>query len=117
MSRSHSLLILPVVASADERAAVEAHADATAGVWPAVPSSDLPTRMTEVDARSIDGHGGTVALYLSVGSAAQQYVVVVENAVGETLVEISTDSRAEALEAYRHPFARLDVPDIFGEAA
>ena len=57
------------------------------------------------------------ALYLSVGGATQHYVVVVENAVGETLAEIATDSRAEALDAYVHPFARADVPDIFGEAA
>jgi hypothetical protein len=117
MSRSHSILILPAVHTADEHGAVEAHVDAAAGVWPAVPAAELPARMTEVDARRIDGHGGTVALYLSVGSAAQQYVVVVENAVGETLAEITSDTRAEALEAYRHPFARLDVPDIFSEAA
>jgi hypothetical protein len=117
MSRSHSILILPAVAAADERGAFEAHVDAAAGVWPAVPASELPPRMTEVDARSIVGHGGTVALYLSVGAATQQYVVVVENAVGETLAEITADTRADALDAYRHPFARLDVPDIFGEAA
>jgi hypothetical protein len=117
MSRSQSIMILPAVAAADERGAVEAHVDAAAGVWPAVPDANLPARMTEVDARSIIGHGGTVALYLSVGAATQQYVVVVENAVGETLAEITTDTRAEALDAYRHPFACLDVPDIFSEAA
>ncbi len=115
MSLSHSILILPAFAAADERGAVEAHVDAAAGVWPAVPAADLPARMTEVDARSIGG--GTVALYLSVGPATQQYVVVLENAVGETLAEITTDTRAQALDAYWHPFARPDVPDIFGEAA
>jgi hypothetical protein len=117
MSRSHSLMILPAVEAADDRGAVEAHVDAAAGVWPAVPSSDLPARMTEVDARRIPGHSANVALYLSLGGATQQYVVVVENAVGETLAEITTDSRAEALDAYVHPFARADVPNIFSEAA
>jgi hypothetical protein len=107
-------MILPAVEAADEYGAVEAHVDADAGVWPAVPSSELPARMTEVDARSIGG--GTVALYLSVDAASQQYVVAVENAVGETLAEITTDSRTEALDAYLHPFARANVPDIFSEA-
>jgi hypothetical protein len=116
MFRSHSILILPAVAAADERGAVEAHVDAAAGVWPAVPAAHLPARMTEVDARSIIGHGGTVFLYLSVGVSTQQYLVVVENAVGETLSEITTATRAEALDAYRHPFARPDVPDIFAAA-
>jgi hypothetical protein len=100
MFRSHSILILPAVAAADERGAVEAHVDAAAGVWPAVPAAHLPARMTEVDARSIVGHGGTVFLYLSVGVSTQQYLVVVENAVGETLSEITT----------------ADVPDIFAAA-
>jgi hypothetical protein len=117
MSRSHSILILPAVAAADERGAVEAYVDAGAGVWPTVPTANLPARMTEVDARSIAGQDGTVALYLSVGAATQQYVVIVENAVGETLAEITTDSRPDALDAYLHPFARADVPDVFSEAA
>jgi hypothetical protein len=98
MSRSHGSLALPPLEAL------------------AVSTSALPARMTEVDARSIVGHGGTVALYLSVGAATQEYVVVVENAAGETLAEIPTDTRSEALDAYRHPFARPDVPDLFNEA-
>jgi hypothetical protein len=101
----------------DEAAPVVAHADANAGYWPAVPAPEVPARLTEVDARSIAGHGAKVALYLSVGSAAQHYVVHVESADGGTLASITADTRAEALDAYRHPFARHDVPDIFSEGA
>jgi hypothetical protein len=77
----------------------------------------VPATLTEVDARSICGNGGQVALYLSVGPVAQHYVVRVEAEDGETVASITTDTRAEALDAYRHPFARPDVPDIFAEAA
>jgi hypothetical protein len=101
----------------DEAAPVVAHADTAAGFWPAVPAPELPARLTEVDARSIAGHSAKVALYLSVGSAAQHYVVHVETANGGTLASITAYTRAEALDAYRHPFARPDVPDIFAEAA
>jgi hypothetical protein len=109
-------LISPLEAL-DEAAPVIAHADANAGLWPAVPAPELPARLTEIDARSIAGHSAKVALYLSVGSAAQHYVVHVESADGGTLARVRADTRAEALDAYRHPFARHDVPDIFSEAA
>ena len=88
-----------------------------AGVWPAVPVRGLPPILTEVDARSVGEHGGTVTLYLSVAADDQHYVVDVESAFGESVARITAATRAEALEAYRHPFARLDVPDIFSEAA
>jgi hypothetical protein len=41
----------------------------------------------------------------------------VSSAEGERLASIAAETAAEALEAYRHPFARPDVPDIFGRAA
>jgi hypothetical protein len=73
--------------------------------------------LTEVDARHIPGSAGTVTLYLSADPAAPQYVVDVERAEGESVARIAADTRAEALAAYLHPFARPDVPDIFSEAA
>jgi hypothetical protein len=88
-----------------------------AGVWPAVPGPDCPTALTEVDARTLTGNAGRVRLYLSTGSAAGHCVVHVESEDGRILAVITTESRAEALDAYRHPFARPDVPDVFGEAA
>jgi len=111
------MLILPVVESPGERAAVEAHVDAFAGVWPAVRVPEVPTRLIEVDARSLGGNAGRVALYVLVGPVAQRCAPRIESARGETLAEITTDTRAEALDAYRHPFARLEVPNIFSEAA
>jgi hypothetical protein len=109
-------LISPVEAL-DEAAPVVAHVDTNAGLWPAAPAPDLPARLTEVDARSIPGHGAKVALYLSISSAVQHYVVQIETADGGILATITADTRAAALDAYRHPFARPDVPDIFTEAA
>lgn len=91
----------------------QAHADAAAGVWPVVPARELSTILTEVDARSIAGNAGTVTLYLSVGPVAQHYVVDVQSAAGESIASITVETRAEALDAYLHPFARPDVPDIF----
>lgn len=94
----------------------QAHADAAAGVWPVVPARELPAILTEVDARSIAGNAGTVTLYLSVGPVAQHYVVHVQSAAGESIASITVETRAEALDAYLHPFARPDVPDVFSRA-
>jgi hypothetical protein len=98
-------------------AAGEADPAMRAGVWPAAPGPDSPAALTEIDARRITGNAGQVALYLCAGPAAAQYAVHVQAEDGRILAVITTDSRAEALEAYRHPFARPDVPDIFSEAA
>lgn len=92
------------------------HSD-RAGVLPAVPAQGLPPLLTEVDARSIGERGGTVTLYLSVGTDDQHYVVDIQSAPGESVARITAATRAEALETYRHPFARPDVPDTFSEAA
>jgi hypothetical protein len=120
MHRSHPIhLTHTAVAPAealDELGSLSRRAHTDAGIWPAVPAFELPERLTEVDARSLAGHAGTVTLYLSVGAAAHQYVVHVESAAGETLARITTETRVEALDAYRHPFARPDVPDIFSRA-
>jgi hypothetical protein len=72
--------------------------------------------LTEVDSRRIAGNAGTVTLYLAADSAAPGYLVDVEGAEGEPIASIGAWTRAEALEAYRHPFARPDVPDIFSRA-
>jgi hypothetical protein len=115
MFRSKPLISQPK--TLDESAPVVAHIDANAGFWPAVPAPEGPAKLTEIDSRSIAGHSVEVALYFSVGSAEQHYVVHVEGTDGRALARIRTDSRADALDAFRHPFARPDVPDIFGEAA
>jgi hypothetical protein len=94
----------------------EADPNMCAGVWPAVPAHDGPRALTEIDTRALSGSAGKVALYLCAGPAAH-YIVHVESEDGRILAVITTDTRAEALEAYRHPFARPDVPDIFSEAA
>jgi hypothetical protein len=72
--------------------------------------------LTEVDSRRIAGNVGTVTLYLAAESVAPRYRVDVEGAEGERIASINAATRAEAVEAYRHPFARPDVPDIFGRA-
>jgi hypothetical protein len=73
--------------------------------------------LTEVDTRKITGNGGTVTLYLSASTEARRYLVDVASAKGETIATIVAETPAEALDAYRHPFARPDVPDIFSKAA
>jgi hypothetical protein len=72
--------------------------------------------LTEVDSRTIAGNGGTVTLYLA-DSVFPRYRVDVDGAEGERIASIGAGTRAEALDAYRHPFARPDVPDIFSRAA
>ena len=73
--------------------------------------------LTEVDARRIAGGVGTVTLYLADDPDAQYYVVNVERGEGEWVATITASTRADALDAYLHPFARHDVPNIFSEAA
>jgi hypothetical protein len=41
----------------------------------------------------------------------------VASADGERIASIVAETPDEALDAYRHPFARPDVPDIFSRAA
>lgn len=94
----------------------EADTNMYAGVWPAVPAPDRPGVLAEVDSRALTGNAGKVSLYLSAGAAAQRYVVRVESEGGRILAVITTATRADALEAYRHPFARPDVPDVFSQA-
>jgi hypothetical protein len=118
MHRSHPPIHRTEIGAAsleelDER---RAHTGAAAEIWPAVPAFELPARLTEVDARTLECSAGTVTLYLSVGPAAQQYVVQVESAAGETVARITSKTRVEALDAFRHPFARPDVPDVFAAA-
>jgi hypothetical protein len=48
---------------------------------------------------------------------AQHYLVDVERVEGGRVAMINAAMRAEALDAYLHPFARPDVPDVVSEAA
>lgn len=73
--------------------------------------------LTEVDARPIAGDGGTVTLYLSASPGAARFLVAVVSPDGEMIAGVAAETPAEALDAYRHPFARPDVPDIFGRCA
>jgi hypothetical protein len=121
MYRSHFNSRTRIAASpevvAHASTAGQAHPDVRCGVGPAVPAPDRLTPLREVDSRGIDGHAGKVALYLARGPIAEQYVVEVEGVDGRILAMITAETRAEALDAYLHPFARTDVPDIFSEAA
>jgi hypothetical protein len=78
---------------------------------------DSPEPGTEVDRRMLLGNAGTVTLYVTAGSDAPRFVVAVASSDGVTVASIRTDTRAEALDAYRHPFARPDTPDVFARAA
>jgi hypothetical protein len=89
--------------------------DAAAAV-PIVSAAEGLALLTEVDSRRIAGNAGTVTLYLTADCAAARYLVDVESAAGEPVARIATATPAEALEAYRHPFASPDVPDIFRSA-
>ena len=95
----------------------QARPDAAAAVWPCVPDVGRPATLIEVDVRSVGANFERVALYLAVGPATEHYLVRIETAEGEPIVTIAVDTRADALDAYRHPFARPGVPDIFSEAA
>lgn len=122
MSRPHSnYRAQPAIAPPEVlgQALTPGEADPTlsAGVWPDVPAPDLPSVLAEVDSRALTGNAGKVSLYMPAGPAAQHYVVQVESEGGCILAEITTATRADAVEAYRHPFARPDVPNIFSDAA
>jgi hypothetical protein len=78
------------------------------------PASPL---LIEVDARPIAGNGGTVTLYLSASPGAPPFLVAVVSPEGEMIAGISAETPAEALDAFRHSFARPDVPDIFSRCA
>jgi hypothetical protein len=83
----------------------------------AVDSHRPSERLTEVDTRSLRGNAGTVTLYLSADPLTPRFIVDIENAQHDSITSIGLDTGAEALEAYLHPFARADVPDVFGRAA
>jgi hypothetical protein len=117
MHRSYPIYLpLPDESAALERTSRFGRADEdTAG---RASRSEGSPMLTEVDTRIITGNGGTVTLYLAAASGpAPCYLVDVSSAEGERLASIAAETAAEALEAYRHPFARPDVPDIFGRAA
>ena len=63
----------------------------------------------EIDTRPILGNGGSIMLV----SNDEGYCVNVVNWEGEQIAAITAANTAEALDAYRHPFARPEVPDIF----
>lgn len=95
----------------------QAHGGAAAAAVPAVFAEDCRALLTEVDSRRIAGNAGTVTLYLAAESVALRYLVDVDGAEGERIASIASGTPAQALEAYRHPFARAEVPDIFRRTA
>jgi hypothetical protein len=118
MHRSYPIH-LPRPAEAPElgRASGPVHADGDAAVEAApIDFAREHVLLTEVDTRSIPGSAGTVTLYFSASPAARRYLVDVLSAEGENIASIAAATPAEALEAYKHPFARLDVPDVFSRA-
>jgi hypothetical protein len=90
-----------------------ARGDAAAGAVPAVSAEDRQALLTEVDSRCIAGNAGTVTLYMAAQPHAPRYLVDVDGAGGEHIARIATETPAEALDAFRHPFARSEVPYIF----
>lgn len=84
----------------------------------------------EIDARPIYGQGGTVRLLGTIvdetapnGATVRllgttpvpfsRFTVEVTRPDGSEVVVLTALSREEALDAFRHTFARKDVPDIF----
>jgi hypothetical protein len=118
MHRSYPIhLPRPAEAPEPGRASGPVHADGDAAVEAApIDFAREHVLLTEVDTRSIPGNAGTVTLYFSASPAARRYLVDVLSAEGENIASIAATTPAEALEAYKHPFARLDVPDVFNRA-
>jgi hypothetical protein len=119
MHRSYPIhLPRPAEAPEFEGASGPVHADGDAAAE-AAPTDVAHEHvlLTEVDTRSIPGNAGTVTLYFSASPAARRYLVDVVSAEGENIASIAAETPAEALEAYKHPFARLDVPDVFSRAS
>lgn len=72
------------------------------------------TQRIEVDARTIPGNGGSVVLYM--GGVDDGYEVHVLDWHGVLIHTLYATTRAGALECFRHPFAVLDVPNMFDAA-
>lgn len=70
--------------------------------------------LQEIDTRPIEGNGGVVVLSEHLGGPERPFFVVdVFDVRGELVATIGSEDRGEALETYKHPFARPDVPDVF----
>ncbi len=70
--------------------------------------------LREIDSRAIPGNGGRVSLIDADQTGCEYDLFVrVYGPDGSLIAEIEAESPADALDAYRHPFARPDVPDIF----
>lgn len=65
--------------------------------------------VSEIDQRTIPGNGGTVTLW----KVQDSYSILVEGPDGREVASIVAHNPAEALDAYRHTFARPEVPNIF----
>lgn len=72
--------------------------------------------LREIDTRTIAGNGGTVTLYDRRPTYADFYTVAIDGPNGEYVARIECATTKEALDAFLHPFARPDVPDIFARA-
>jgi hypothetical protein len=64
----------------------------------------------EIDTRKIAGNGGEVTWHLA---ANGRHTVRVFDNLGRRMAELSFERGAEARDAFEHPFARSDVPDVF----
>jgi hypothetical protein len=75
----------------------------------------MTAKLREIDTRPILGNGGNVALYMPAKTSSENIVfsVLITDCQGELVHTILTDTREDALEAYWHPFARQDTPDMF----
>jgi len=79
----------------------------------------MTAKLREVDTRRIEGNGGSVVLYMPAKTSRENiaktssYEVHVLDCHGEHRHTLYADTRADALEAYWHPFACQDTPDLF----
>lgn len=67
--------------------------------------------LTEIDTRTIPGNGGQVAWHFNAPDGPHYVLVTRPSGEGEVTLELATGQ--EALDAFLHPFARPDVPDVF----
>lgn len=66
----------------------------------------------EIDSRTSPATGVTVELVMDT-DRPDWFMVFVKNADGVNVTTIGASSRAEALDAFLHPFARQSTPDVF----
>lgn len=68
--------------------------------------------LREIDSRTVPGSGVTVELVMD-DDRPGFYLVFVKDAQGRNVSTLGALTAEQAIEAFRHPFAHADVPDVF----